>query len=134
MRTFKHVLYTWLLSHLLHAFLFCLADYIQSGSLEIALFAAPLLLGPIVSIPALLVSWFLLRLIVIATAPNLVRVGLWFLSTVTALVCNLCFFYLIGHEPFTNFMESFAVYYTCHYCLLTGYTTSLTTVSIPLHF
>ena len=106
MRTFKHVFYTWILSHILHSILFCLADYLQSGSFDIGIAAAALLLGPVFSIPALLVSWYLLRLITAVTASVTIRIGLWFLCTLIALAFNLFFIYFLGYDLFTKFIEA----------------------------
>jgi len=98
MRTFTHVFNTWLLAHALHALLFPLFDYINTGHFEIAFFVAALLIGPVVSIPALLLSWFFFQFLFVTQGSNMSRILLWLLSATIALLVNLLLFRIF--EPF----------------------------------
>lgn len=100
MKTFLHIFYTWLLAHVLHAVLFPLLDYVNTGSFEFAFFAAAIVIGPVVSIPALLISWFLFQFLYLVQVSNRSRLLLWILLTTIALIGNLFLF---------RFFESFAV-------------------------
>jgi len=102
MRTFTHVFNTWMWAHALHALLFTLFDYVSTGHFEIGFFVAALLIGPVISIPALLVSWFFFQLLFWVTDSNLLRLLLWLLATTVALICNLLLFWIF--EPFA-FLE-----------------------------
>lgn len=98
MRTFTHVWNTWLWAHALHVLIFTLVDYINTGYFEFAFAVAVLLIGPVVSIPALLLSWFFFQFLYLVPASTIARMLLWLLATSLALIVNLLLFRLF--EPF----------------------------------
>jgi len=105
MRTFTHVFNTWLWAHALHALLFPLFDYIDTGHFEIGFFVAALLIGPVVSIPALLMSWFFFQFLFLVQCSNVSRLMLWLLAAAVALISNLLLFWLFESFVFSEGLE-----------------------------
>ena len=128
MKVFTHVFNTWLWAHALHAILFTIFDYYATGSLEVGFFVAALLIGPIVSIPALLICWFLFHFLYLVQGSKIATISLWLLYVTVAMISNLLLFWFF--EPFT-ILEGLQFIMPA---LLSGWTIILLRKNQLLHF
>ncbi|ANE52520.1 hypothetical protein [Flavisolibacter tropicus] len=99
MNTFKHVLNTWLLSHLLHPFVFLffknwISSYITWDDVVILA-----VVSIIISIPALLLGWFFLSFLNFNSDIPFVKQGLWLFLTALAIILNLLIILIIVGAP-----------------------------------
>lgn len=103
MSTFKHVLNTWLLSHVFHPFLFCLfmlaiGEAVPAEALPILVVAAP-----IASIPSLMFSWLFLYCLRFNNKSYLLLQGLWLLLVPVAIMLNVLLLFLLAGMPLLCF-------------------------------
>jgi len=88
MKTFRHVLNTWLLANLLHPFLF--AFYLMIKGDEFAAASIPVLFiaGPVLAIPSLLLSLTFLNWLYKTHQHTLIKQTIWMVLVPIALLCN----------------------------------------------
>lgn len=85
---FVHVLFTWLLAHLLHPLVLAVQIYLMDGggSFAVDLMGFSLFIagfGVIVSLPALLISWLVFSMIVQSGLPTQFNLVVWLLASST---------------------------------------------------
>jgi hypothetical protein len=102
---FRHVLNTWILSHVFHPLLFCLSmmgigESVPMGALPLVIVAVP-----IASIPSLLFSWFFLHCLRFNNKAIVVTQGLWLLLVPVAILLNMLLFLVLVGGSYTLFEE-----------------------------
>lgn len=104
----KHLLYTWLLSHLLHPFLFGIyCNIIESNQLffgwdHLASVLSFTCLGVMISMPVLIISFFVLPLIVFNARRPVFAMAAWILFILIA-VSITAYVMLMGYMGYFNF-------------------------------
>lgn len=99
MSTFKHVLNTWLLSHLLHPFVFLFCKNWISSYITWEDVAILSVVSIIISIPALLLGWLFLNVLRFNSDIPFVKLGLWLFLTALVIILNLLVILILVGVP-----------------------------------
>ena len=105
MKSFLHIFSTWVLAHAFHVIIFSATDYCSSTYFDPGIIGLVLLVGPILSIPSLFISWLLFQLLYVFDLSIYIKMGLWLFVIALSLVLNFLLF--LPNAYFTLITEVF---------------------------